>query len=97
MQIDKQTIKKLSNLSKLQFSEQEEADIIKDLSQIVSFVEKLQEIDTENVDPLIYISEEKNVVRKDIVEQSLTHEEALMNAPKKDSDYFRAPKVIAPK
>lgn len=97
MQIDKQIITKLSNLSKLKFSEQEEEEIIKDLSQIVTFVEKLQEIDTENVDPLIYISEEKNVVRKDIVEQTLTHEEALMNAPKKDSDYFRAPKVIAQK
>lgn len=97
MQIDKQTITKLSNLSKLKFSEQEEEEIINDLSQIVTFVEKLQEIDTENVAPLIYISEEKNVVRKDVVEQTLTHEEALMNAPKKDSDYFRAPKVIAQK
>lgn len=97
MQIDKQTIKKLSNLSKLSFSEQEENEIIKDLTQIVTFVEKLQEVDTENVEPLIYVSEERNVVRKDEEEQTLTHEQILMNAPKKDSDYFRAPKVIAQK
>ncbi|MFT6851268.1 MAG: aspartyl-tRNA(Asn)/glutamyl-tRNA(Gln) amidotransferase subunit C, partial [Sphingobacteriales bacterium] len=60
----------------------------------LTFVEKLNELDTENVDPLIYVTDEHDVKREDVSKTFITHEEALKNAPKRDSDYFRVPKVI---
>ena len=56
--------------------------------------EKLKEVDTTNVEPLIYISESHTVLRNDEVIQEITKADALKNAPKSDSDFFRVPKVI---
>lgn len=55
---------------------------------------KLKEVDTEGVEPLIYLTNSETVLREDVVVQTITHEEALRNAPKSDSDFFRVPKVI---
>ena len=60
-------------------------------------METLNEVDTSMVEPLIYMNDEVNVLRKDEVIQTITHEEGLANAPKKDTDYFRVPKVIEQK
>ena len=65
-----------------------------DLEKIMEMCEKLNEVDTEGVEPLIYMSDNENVLREDEVVQSISHEDALKNAPKKDSDFFRVPKVI---
>jgi aspartyl-tRNA(Asn)/glutamyl-tRNA(Gln) amidotransferase subunit C len=54
----------------------------------------LNELDTEGVEPLIYLSEEFNVMRKDEARKTITQEQALKNAPKRDSDYFKVPKVL---
>jgi aspartyl-tRNA(Asn)/glutamyl-tRNA(Gln) amidotransferase subunit C len=56
--------------------------------------EKLNEVNTDGVEPLIYMSETRNLLREDEVQQNITHDEAMKNAPKKDSDFFRVPKVI---
>lgn len=93
-QIDKNTVDKLAELSRLEFNEEEKTELINDLNRILELVNKLNEIDTTGVEPLIYMSEEKNVLRKDEVEHTLSHHDALLNAPKKDSDYFRVPKVL---
>jgi aspartyl-tRNA(Asn)/glutamyl-tRNA(Gln) amidotransferase subunit C len=61
---------------------------------MLAFVEKLNELDTDGVEPLIYMTEERNILRDDVPETTITQKEALQNAPKKDSDYFKAPKVI---
>ena len=73
--------------------EQKEA-IRQDLQRMIAFVDKLSELDTAGVEPLIFMSNEVNRLRDDNPEQSVSHEEALRNAPKKDSDYFRIPKVL---
>ena len=65
-----------------------------DLEKIIGFVDKLSEIDTEGVDPLIYLSEEVNVLREDEVKAVISQVEALKNAPEKDSDYFKVPTVL---
>ena len=57
-------------------------------------MDKLREIDTKDVEPLIFMSDEVNRLREDLPQITVTHEEALRNAPKKDSDYFRIPKVL---
>jgi aspartyl-tRNA(Asn)/glutamyl-tRNA(Gln) amidotransferase subunit C len=92
--IDNATIDKLANLARLEFNDSEKEAIKKDLSKILSYVEKLNEIDTTGVEPLIHISDEVNVLRDDVVEETITQQEALKNAPDKNSDYFKIPKVL---
>ena len=94
MKIDSKTVDKLAELAKLEFDEASKKEIINDLNRIVSFVEKLNELDTSNVEPLVYLTEDTNVMRADEVKQEITQQEALKNAPKRDSDYIKVPKVI---
>ncbi len=94
MTIDEKMVDDLAHLSRLEFEKEAEVKIISDLNKILCFVEKLNELDTENVEPLIYMTDEYNVMREDEVVISLTQQEALKNAPKKDSDYFKVPKVL---
>ena len=65
-----------------------------DLNNILAMVEKLNELDTKNVDPLVYINEEGNVWREDEVQHQLSREKALKNAPDQDGEFFKVPKVI---
>jgi len=97
MRIDKDLVEKIAHLARLQFNDTEKVKIEADLNRILDFMETLNEVDTSMVEPLIYMNDEVNVLRKDEVIQTITHEEGLANAPKKDSDYFRVPKVIEQK
>ncbi len=94
MDISNEMIDKLADLSKLEFNGEEKEKIKADLVQITAFFEELNKVDTTNIEPLIFMSDAVNVLRADEVKQELTHEEALSNAPSKDSDYFRVPKFI---
>jgi aspartyl-tRNA(Asn)/glutamyl-tRNA(Gln) amidotransferase subunit C len=95
MKIDKETVDKIAHLARLEFeSEAKKEEMIKDMNNMLGFIDKLNEIDTSGVDPLIYMSEETNVLREDDVKHIITQDEALKNAPKKDSDYFKVPKVM---
>ena len=97
MQVNDDLIDKLATLARLEFNAGEKEEIKKDLTRILDFVEKINELDLENVEPLIFMSSEVNVMREDEVKVEITREEALLNAPKHDSDYFKAPKVIGKK
>jgi aspartyl-tRNA(Asn)/glutamyl-tRNA(Gln) amidotransferase subunit C len=92
--IDEATVDKIAHLARLTFSEAEKPEIISDLNRILTFVDKLNEVNTDGLSPLIYLTEEQNRMRKDEVIQVISHKEALKNAPDKDSDYFRVPKVV---
>ncbi|HTA82774.1 MAG TPA: Asp-tRNA(Asn)/Glu-tRNA(Gln) amidotransferase subunit GatC [Bacteroidia bacterium] len=94
MKIDSKTVDKLAELARLEFDEASRNEIVNDLNRIVSFVEKLNEIDTSSVEPLIYLTDTTNSMRNDEVNQVITQQEALKNAPKRDSDYIKVPKVI---
>ena len=94
MSTDIQTIRKLAHLARLEFNEEKEQEVLQDLNKILNWVDQLRELDTENVEPLTHMSEELNVLREDVAQNTITHEQALLNAPKKDSDYFRVPKVL---
>ena len=94
MDISNEMIDKLADLAKLEFTADEKEKLKGNLSKITGFFEKLNELDTENVEPLIFMTDEVNVLRPDEVHQPITKEEALRNAPSKDSDYFRVPKFI---
>ncbi len=94
MKIDTETVDKIAHLARLEFENEAKEQIIKDMNNMLSFIDKLNEIDTSNVEPLIYMSDELNVLRDDEVKQEITQAEALKNAPKHDSDYFKVPRVI---
>jgi aspartyl-tRNA(Asn)/glutamyl-tRNA(Gln) amidotransferase subunit C len=94
MKIDDTMIEKISRLAYLEFGEEEKENIRKDLEQILTFVEKLNELDTENTDPLVYLSENRDVLREDKAIQTITTGEALINAPEKNGSFFKVPKVI---
>ena len=88
MKIDNKLINELARLAKLNFDEKSSQEMQKDLNKIIGFVDKLSEIDTKDVEPLIYLSDEVNVLRKDDPIENISQEQALKNAPKKDSDYI---------
>lgn len=94
MNIDDQLVDRLAELSKLEFDAQGKEGIKKDLQKILNLVQKLEEVNVDGVEPLIYMTDEKNVLRKDVIADTVTKEEALQNAPQRDSDYFKVPKVI---
>ncbi|MEY3270797.1 MAG: hypothetical protein RIS89_900 [Bacteroidota bacterium] len=94
MEVNEALIDQIANLSKLSFEGEQKEAIRQDLQRMIAFVDKLSELDTAGVEPLIFMSNEVNRLRDDNPEQSVSHEEALRNAPKKDSDYFRIPKVL---
>jgi aspartyl-tRNA(Asn)/glutamyl-tRNA(Gln) amidotransferase subunit C len=94
MKVDVATVRRLAELSKLSFSENEETEMVDGLNEMIAFVDKLKELDTANVEPLVFMTEETNVLREDVVEVPITQADALKNAPSKDMYYFRVPKVI---
>jgi aspartyl-tRNA(Asn)/glutamyl-tRNA(Gln) amidotransferase subunit C len=94
MKIDKATVDKIAHLARLELTEAEKERSIEELSEILSFMAKLNELDTDGVEPLIYMNDAVNVLRKDIVIQEMTREEALSNAPLKNDTYFKVSKVI---
>lgn len=94
MRINDETIDRLAHLARLEFVDQEKTKIREDLEKVLGFCEQLNALDTEGVEPMIFMTEEHTILREDIVHQDISHEQALHNAPKKDSDYFRVPKVI---
>ena len=94
MEVNNKLIQDIAKLSKLKFDDSAEEKMKADLEKMLAFVNKLNEIDTEGIDPLIYMSEEVNVLRKDEVTEETSQEDALKNAPEKDSDYFKVPTVL---
>ena len=94
MEVNNKLIQDIAKLSKLKFDSSAEEKMIEDMGKILSFIEKLNEIDTEGVEPLIYMSEEVNVLRKDETNSEVSQKDALRNAPQKDSDYFKVPTVL---
>lgn len=94
MKIDRALLDKIAHLSRLEIDEKDVEKTMKDMTAIVEWVEKLKEVDTEGVEPLTTMSFEINVLREDVPKEHLNHDQALFNAPQKDKDYFRVPKVL---
>ncbi len=94
MKVNKELVEKLADLSKLEFSPEEQAHVIDDLSNMLDFIDKLNEVNVDGIEPLVYVNEDTNSLREDIVKMEITKEDALKNAPLADSDYFKVPKVL---
>jgi aspartyl-tRNA(Asn)/glutamyl-tRNA(Gln) amidotransferase subunit C len=94
MKIDDSLIDKLSTLAKLQFNGKERIQIKEDMERMLDLFNKLEEIDTAGVEPLIHMTEETGRTREDEVKGMVSQADALKNAPSKDTYYFKVPKVI---
>ncbi len=95
MKIDETTLDRIAELARLDVSDPAtRATLLTDMQRVFDFVEKLNEVDTTGVEPLIFMTEGEDVLREDEVETTISKKEALMNAPVKDSDYFKVPRVL---
>ncbi|MBS1652919.1 MAG: Asp-tRNA(Asn)/Glu-tRNA(Gln) amidotransferase subunit GatC [Bacteroidetes bacterium] len=92
--INIQTVDEIAHLARLEFEKEAKQEIVNDLNRMLGFIDKLNELDTTNETPLIYMTNEQNILRADEPSATITQKDALKNASKKDSDYFKAPKVI---
>ncbi len=94
MNITRELLDKIAHLARLEIKEDEAEKLMQDMSEIITWVEKLNEVDTTGVEPLTTMSHELNNVREDIPQPHLPHEDALRNAPQKDQAFFKVPKVV---
>jgi aspartyl-tRNA(Asn)/glutamyl-tRNA(Gln) amidotransferase subunit C len=94
MEVNDALVDKLAHLARLKFDDAEKQEIKTDLQRMIVFVEKLNELDLEGVEPLLHMSDEVNVLREDEVKGSVSRSEALKNAPMHDEQFFKVPKVI---
>lgn len=94
MNIDNETIAKMAHLARLDVNVDEQESLLKDMNNILHFMEKLNELDTSAVEPLIYLTDEHNVFREDEIHREINPQQALQNAPRQDGVYFQVAKVI---
>jgi aspartyl-tRNA(Asn)/glutamyl-tRNA(Gln) amidotransferase subunit C len=97
MAVTKKDVEKIAELARLKFSDEELESFTPQMNEILNYMEKLNELDTENVEPLSHPVEQTNVFREDSLKPSITKEDALKNAPAKDENHFKVPKVIGDK
>ncbi|HYG03169.1 MAG TPA: Asp-tRNA(Asn)/Glu-tRNA(Gln) amidotransferase subunit GatC [Chryseosolibacter sp.] len=94
MIINRELLDKIAHLSRLEFDEKDAEKMMQDMSVIISWVEKLNEVNTDGIEPLTTMSSEVNTLREDQIKDHLPHAEALKNSPSKNEDYFTVPKVL---
>ena len=94
MSVTVKNVEYVAKLSRLEFTEADKEKFTHQLNDILTYVEKLNQLDTTNVEPLSHVVEMTNVLREDDVKPSLPQEEALKNAPERTTKYFKVPKVI---
>ena len=92
--VNDELIGKLSKLAKLKFDKQSAEKMKSELDIILGFVNAISKVETDEIEPLIYMNEETNILRTDKVENEILQKDALKNAPKKDSDYFKVPTIL---
>jgi len=94
MSISRQDVEHVANLAKLRLTDQEIDDYTRQLGEILTYMEKLDELDTSDVEPLSHVMDVTNAFRDDEPKESLDRDKALANAPKSDGEFFVVPKVI---
>ena len=94
MKITKQEVEHVAGLARLELSETEKESLTDQLSNILTYVDKLNELDTKGVEPTSHVLAINNVMRDDAPRESLTQERALANAPDKAAGHYKVPKII---
>ena len=94
MKIDEAQVRRVALLSRLELSDQEVSQFSTQLSAIFEYIEKLNELDTDNVEPLAHCLPVHNIFREDVPRPSLSNDAALANAPEREDEYFKVPKIL---
>jgi aspartyl-tRNA(Asn)/glutamyl-tRNA(Gln) amidotransferase subunit C len=94
MSVTKENVAYIAELARLRFTDAEQEKMTRELNMILHYIEKLNEVDTEGVEPLSSIHDPINVLRADVERETLSNAEALKNAPDKQDRFFKVPKVI---
>ena len=94
MKITDDIVDHIAHLARLEFEGEAKENIKSDMTNMIDFVDQLNAVDTDNVEPLIFMTTSNNVLREDKSIETITQEEALKNAPNHDSDYFKIAKVL---
>jgi aspartyl-tRNA(Asn)/glutamyl-tRNA(Gln) amidotransferase subunit C len=92
--IDAEQVRKVAKLSRLELTDAEVEEFTGQLSAILEYVEKMNELDTADVEPLAHCLPVSNVLREDAVKESLGTDKALANAPQQDGEFFKVPKIL---
>jgi aspartyl-tRNA(Asn)/glutamyl-tRNA(Gln) amidotransferase subunit C len=92
--IDQELVRKVAKLSRLELTEAEVEEFTGQLSAILDYMEKMNELDTTSVEPLAHCLPISNVFREDSVKESLGTEKTLANAPQRDGEFFKVPKIL---
>jgi aspartyl-tRNA(Asn)/glutamyl-tRNA(Gln) amidotransferase subunit C len=92
--IDQTEVRKVAKLARLELTDAEVAEFAGQLSAILDYVEKMNELDTEDIEPLAHCLPISNVFRRDCVKESLGTEKTLANAPQRDAEFFKVPKIL---
>ena len=94
MKITRELLHKIAHLARIEIDPAREKELMQDMEQIISWVQKLEELDTKDVEPLMHMSFETNTYRQDEVKTDINKEQALKNAPDRVGDFFAVPKVL---
>ncbi|MGM0368966.1 MAG: Asp-tRNA(Asn)/Glu-tRNA(Gln) amidotransferase subunit GatC [Bacillota bacterium] len=94
MKLDQETVEKVAHLARLDITEEEQEKFTDQLSDILDHAEKLNELDTEDVEPMAHATDVNNVLRSDEVKESLTQDEAVGNAPDANKGMFKVPQIV---
>ena len=95
MKITDATLDRIAELARLDVSDPStRASLMGDMQRVLDFVERLNEVETTGVEPLVFMTDETDVLREDSASLEITKQQALLNAPVKDSDYFKVPRVV---
>lgn len=97
MAVTKKDVEKIAELARLKFTDEDLENFTPQMNEILSYMDKLNELDTENVKPLSHPVEQTNVFREDELKPSISTDDALKNAPDKNEHHFKVPKVIGDK
>lgn len=92
--VDKKIVEHVAHLARIDISEEEKEFLVPQLSKILDYIDKLKECKVEAVEPMRGLHLENNILRSDEVRPSSTHNEILKNAPGREGNYFKIPKVI---
>jgi aspartyl-tRNA(Asn)/glutamyl-tRNA(Gln) amidotransferase subunit C len=94
MEVSKAELEKIAHLARIELTENEKESMLQDFNKMLKFVDKVRELDLENEEPLIYISERVNALREDVPGKEVSQQDALKNAADHDTDYYKVPRVV---
>lgn len=94
MSVNNKQVEQIAKLARLKFDENEIENLTKDMNKILDYMDQLNELDTDNIEPLSHPLDLSNVMREDKLKESISREEVFKNAPSHNEEFFKVPKVI---